>query len=327
MFIQDWATARWNRWITKRIPRAAEVTLNQQKLFIFPTHSGLALLGLLLVLLLIAINYENNLVYALVFLLATILVITVHVTFANLYSLTISGGTNTPVFSGDTGAVAIKLMARSRSRYDISFINGDRTHLQAEVLPNEPGALDIAVKPSVRGLFSLGRLRVESDYPFGLVRCWSWVDISQPLWVYPKPLQPPTLARQEASGNDLQTSPSQTGDDLYAFNAYRPGDPIKYIHWPSVARGAEPQVTVMADQLSDSSLIIDFDDYPGVDLETRLSWLCARVLSASDDNRHYSLALPSATLSSNSGDRHRDEALMMLAQFDQPSEEVNSGEK
>jgi hypothetical protein len=83
----------------------------------------------------------------------------------------------------------------------------------------------------------------------------------------------------------------------------------------------------MADQFSHSSLTIAFDDYPGVDLETRLSWLCARVLSASDDNRRYSLVLPSATLSSKSGDRHRDEALMMLAQFDLPSEQVDSDEK
>lgn len=320
MFIHDWATARWSQWIAKRIPRAAEITLSQKKLFIFPTRSGIALLGLLLVLLLIAINYENNLVYALVFLLATILVITVHVTFANLHSMTVAGGRNTPVFSGEAGAVVVKLMARNRTRYDISFINGDRSNLQPEVQPNELVSLDITVRPRERGLFSLGRLRVESDYPFGLVRCWSWIDISQPLWVYPKPLKPPELARQEANGNGLKTSPSQVGDDLYAFNSYRPGDPIKHIHWASVARGSEPQVTVMADPLNDSSLKIDFEDYPGVELETRLSWLCARVLAASDGNRRYSLVLPSATLSSNSGERHREKALMMLAQFDQSSE-------
>ena len=283
--------------------------------------------ALLLVLLLIAINYENNLVYALVFLLATVLVITVHVTFANLYNMTISGGRNTPVFAGETGAVAIKLSSRSRTRFDISFINGERAQLQAEVLPNAPGALDITVRPSERGLFSLGRLRVESDYPL------AWSDAGHGSMSVSrcgstsKPLQPPTLARQEASGSGLQTSPSQMGDDLYAFNAYRPGDPIKRIHWPSVARGAEPQVTVMADQSSDSSFTINFDDYPGIDLETRLSWLCARVLSASRDKQRYSLVLPSATLSPNSGDRHRDAALMMLAQFDRPSELVYSDEE
>ena len=326
MLIHDWATSRWNQWITRRIPRAAEITLNQRKLFIFPTRSGIALLALLLVLLLIAINYENNLVYALVFLLATVLVITIHITFANLHSMTISGGRNTPVFAGETGAVALKLMARQRTRYDISFIHGDRTNLQPEVQPNKSASLDLTVRPCDRGLFSLGRLRVESAYPFGLVRCWSWIDVSQPLWVYPKPLQPPTLAGHEASGNDQKTSPSQMGDDLYAFNSYRPGDPIKHIHWPSVARGNEPQVTVMAKRSGDGTLIIDFDDYPGVDLETRLSWLCARVLAASSENRSYSLVLPSATLGPNSGEQHRDKALSMLAQFDQPSESVENDE-
>jgi uncharacterized protein (DUF58 family) len=318
MDIHDWATSRWNHWIHKRIPRALETTLNQRQLFIFPTRAGMALVGLLLVLLLIAINYENNLVYGLVFLLATILVITVHVTFANLYRVTISGARNEPVFPGEYGAVAIKLVARSRPRYDISFITSHRSHLLPEVQENDPASLNITVKPDKRGLFSLGRLRVESDYPFGLVRCWSWVDISQPLWVYPKPLTPLTLAPQNAEGaSALVTSPSQRGDDLYAFNAYRPGDPIKHIHWPSVARGTEPQVTVMAAPSSDSSLTIDFDDYPGVDLEKRLSWLCSRVLVASRDNRSYSLVLPSARIGPNAGEHHRDEALMMLAQFDQ----------
>lgn len=318
MNIHDWATSRWNHWINKRIPRAVETTLNQRQLFIFPTRAGMALVGLLLVLLLIAINYENNLVYGLVFLLATVLVITVHVTFANLYRVTISGARNAPVFSGEYGAVAIKLVARSRPRYDISFITSNRSHVLPQVQPNEPASLEITVKPDKRGLFSLGRVRMESDYPFGLVRCWSWIDISQPLWVYPKPLTPSTFTPKNAEGaSDLATSSSQLGDDLYAFNAYRPGDPIKHIHWPSVARGTEPQVTVMAAPSSDSSLTIDFDDYPGVDLEKRLSWLCSRVLVASRDNRRYSLVLPSARIGPNAGERHRDEALMMLAQFDQ----------
>ena len=121
MLIHDWATSRWNQWITRRIPRAAEITLNQRKLFIFPTHSGIALLALLLVLLLIAINYENNLVYALVFLLATVLVITIHITFANLHSMTISGGRNTPVFAGETGAVALKLKPPIKRRRMCNF--------------------------------------------------------------------------------------------------------------------------------------------------------------------------------------------------------------
>jgi len=82
----------------------------------------------------------------------------------------------------------------------------------------------------------------------------------------------------------------------------------------------------MANRSGDGTLIIDFDDYPGVDLETRLSWLCARVLAANSENRSYSLVLRSATLGPNSGEQHRDKALSMLAQFDQPSESVENDE-
>lgn len=325
MVIRDWAIARWNQWITKRIPRTHVITLNQRQLFVFPTRSGIGLLGLLLVLLLIAINYENNLVYGLVFLLATILVITVHLTFANVYRISISGLRNDAVFAGKSGAVALKIEAGSYPRYDIAFISSDSSRALANIHPTESISVALPVTPDKRGLFSLGRVRVETDYPFGLIKCWSWVDVSEPLWVYPTPLTPPALMKPDTMSTcSSSPAPSQMGDDLFALNTYRPGDPIKHIHWPSVARGSEPQVTVMADQSSDSSLTIDFEDYPGIELETRLSWLCARILEASREHCHYSLILPSQTLGPNSGQRHRDEALMMLARFNQWSEQVTS---
>lgn len=320
MAIHNWARSRWNFWITKRIPPADAITLYQRQLFIFPTSSGLSLLGLLLILLLIAINYENNLVYGLVFLLATILVITVYLTFANLYRITIKGKRNTSVFAGHEGAIKFEVTARNHQRYEIGVIASDGQNLLPLVDPKEPSSVMIAVTPEHRGLFSLGRLRVTTDYPFGLVKCWTWIDVSQALWVYPRPVNPPFFPHSAlATQSGIPLSLSQFGEDLHSFKPYRPGDAVKNIHWSSIARGAEPQVKVMADASSSRALTISFNDYPGVDLETRLSWLCARVLAASDDHLSYSLVLPSATLGPSSGERHRDEALMMLAQFDQPS--------
>ena len=321
MAIRNWARSRWNFWITKRIPSADAITLYQRQLFVFPTSSGLSLLGLLLILLLIAINYENNLVYGLVFLLATILVITVHLTFANLYRITIKGMRNTSVFAGHAGAIEFEVTARNHRRYEICLITCDDQNLLPIVEPREPSSAMIAVTPEQRGLFALGRLKVATEYPFGLVRCWTWIDVSQALWVYPRPVNPPFFPRSALSTQSgTPLSPSQFGEDLHSFKPYRPGDAVKNIQWSSVARGAEPQVIVMADESSSKAITISFNDYPGVDLETRLSWLCARVLAASRDNLSYSLVLPSANIGPSSGERHRDEALMMLAQFDEPSE-------
>lgn len=320
MTLQNWANSRWNQWITRRIPRAQQITLRQRQLFIFPSRSGLALLVLLLVQLLIAINYENNLVYALVFLLATVLVITIHLTFANLYLITITGTQNTPIFLGESGAVQLKVTTRSHRRYDVHFKNGDTQALLQQIDPQDSAAVSITVTPTKRGLFTLGRLRVETEYPFGLLRCWSWIDVSKPLWVYPRPLTPPEISQSVDSAFDHSSIvSSQSGDDLYSFRPYRSGDPIKNIHWPSVARGGEPQITVMASNTGGGSPTLDFDDYPEVDVETRLSWLCTRVLAASRDNLTYGLKLPSMSLAPSSGAHHRDEALMMLAKFERNS--------
>ena len=78
-------------------------------------------LALLLVLLLVAINYQNNLIYGLVFLLATIFVIAIHLTFANLSGLVVRGGANTPVFLGDRASIAIDVVAKKRPRLSIKF--------------------------------------------------------------------------------------------------------------------------------------------------------------------------------------------------------------
>ena len=194
MTIHNWANSRWNQWITRRIPRAQQITLHQRQLFIFPSRSGLALLVLLLVQLLIAINYQNNLVYALVFLLATVWVITIHLTFANLYLITITGIQNTPIFLGESGAVQLKVTSRSHRRYDVHFKHGDTQALLQQIDPQDSAAVSITVTPTKRGLFTLGRLRVETEYPFGLLRCWSRIDVSKPLWVYPRPLTPPEIS-------------------------------------------------------------------------------------------------------------------------------------
>lgn len=80
---------RFQEWVNRRIPPARSVTLDQKRIFIFPSRVGF-FFGLTLVLmLLLSINYQNNMGYAVTFLLATLFVIAVLHTYANLSGLTI----------------------------------------------------------------------------------------------------------------------------------------------------------------------------------------------------------------------------------------------
>ena len=272
---------------------------------------------MLVVMLLIAINYQNNLVYGLVFLFGTILVVTVHLTFANLYGLSVSGLANTPVFLGQEGQIRLHLAAPQRRRMSIRLSAGSAQ--TSDNIDNHHRDIDtlIAVIPTKRGRFDVGRIRIETDYPFGLIRCWSWVDVAQPLWVYPHPKNPPdnpTVKPYEGTGTALQNATD--GADWISFRSYGDGDPIRQIHWGSVARGSDPQIRVMGRATSDETSVFDFDAYADVDIESRLSWLCFAILRAHSANLGFTLKLPSTTLGPASGSDHRDRALMALARFD-----------
>ena len=68
---------RWFAWVMRRIPPARELTLSQKNVFIMPSGGGFAFLLLLLALLIAGINYENNLVLALCFLLGGMFIVTI----------------------------------------------------------------------------------------------------------------------------------------------------------------------------------------------------------------------------------------------------------
>jgi hypothetical protein len=80
---------RFSRWLDRRIPPSRKLTLSQQSIFIFPTVTGFLFGGLIVLLILGAINYQNSLVYGVAFTLGSLFLVTILYTFRNLSGLTI----------------------------------------------------------------------------------------------------------------------------------------------------------------------------------------------------------------------------------------------
>ena len=94
---------RWHRWLGRRLPPAQSVTLDHRKLFVLPTMSGAAFLLVICLLWLLGTNYENNLVFALTFLLMGLFIILPVHTFANLSGLRLQLREARAAFAGDYG--------------------------------------------------------------------------------------------------------------------------------------------------------------------------------------------------------------------------------
>ena len=70
------AALRPGRWLARRYPVGQRVRLDRRKVLILPSRAGLGLGILLVFLLLLAINYQNSLAYALAFLLIALALVT-----------------------------------------------------------------------------------------------------------------------------------------------------------------------------------------------------------------------------------------------------------
>ena len=104
---------RFKKWVNRRIPPAREVTLDQKRIFIFPSRVGLFFFFCILVMLMTAINFESNLSYGLTFWLVTLFIIATLHTYANLSGVTIRAVRAAPPGTGSRSPVWRPWRARS----------------------------------------------------------------------------------------------------------------------------------------------------------------------------------------------------------------------
>jgi len=198
-----WRQLRWKRWLQRRIPPSSSVLLDQRRIFIIPSRTGAAFGGALILMLLAGINYQNSLAYGLTFFLMAVFVVAILHTYRNLAGLTLQAAGSAPVFVGEHAAFRIRLLSNQRTHQAIALS-----------WPPAPGqVLDVPAQAVVecqldlpalqRGWLRPQRLRVESQFPLGLLMAWSWVDLDQAALVYPRPLSG-SLPLSAGAGQDHQ---------------------------------------------------------------------------------------------------------------------------
>ncbi|MFN2327656.1 MAG: DUF58 domain-containing protein [Chromatocurvus sp.] len=314
---------RIERWLDRRIPAAPSVTLDRRRIFIFPSRVGFFFFAALLVMLVAAINYENNMSYALTFLLATLFVIAILHTYANLSGLTVQGGGGGSGFPGDLLPFPVQLMSGGQSRYALMIRWWDRSldhrDVRMDVPPGSTAEAQLYARAGQRGLFLPGRLCIESSYPLGLLRCWTWVDLGLAGIVYPSPQRHPDIHRGADAGPRGRMLPLPGDDEFYGLREYRKGDRPRQVYWKGLARGQSLQSKQYSTYASDDDWL-DWDSFPGVPTEQRLSYLCYQCLQLHGLRQQYGLRLPGLRLSPSTGAVHRDRVLTALALHGQTPE-------
>ncbi|MEM1143575.1 MAG: DUF58 domain-containing protein [Pseudomonadota bacterium] len=335
---------RTRRWLDKRIPRARSVTLDQRRVFIFPSATGFFFMLCLLIMLIASINYQNNMGYGLTFLLANIFVIAVVHSYANLAGLTLTAVAAEDAFAQQHAAFRIRATADSgrghysikigwaiakeekgRRRLGVGLFSSPsmRECQELDLDPGETEEREFHLQVGERGWYRPGRVHVESVYPLGLLRCWTWVDLDLCALVYPQPKAAPVQQTAGSAGEDGLQVAGHGDDEFAGVRDYRPGDSPKRVYWRGVAKGQEMQSKEFAAVMSDTRWL-DWDSFAGLNDEARLSALCHEVLSYHKRELSFGLRLPGKEISPASGDRQRRLVLRTLATYGKTSEEQAS---
>lgn len=310
-------TQRFNRWLETRIPPSRSITLSQRNIFIFPTKTGFAFAALLILLVLGAINYQASLVYGMAFLLGSLFLVTILYTFRNLSGLRLEITEQRPAFVGETLPFNIRVTRpRGVAREGVQLGWPGTVHQWAELYDSESSIVSVFVQAKRRGYLRPGRLLVETYFPLGLLRAWTWVDLNAAGLVYPKPIFGEFPNHHRSRRQDGTLMDPEGSEDFTDLRAYQPGDPIKHILWRSYAKSDELAVKNYASYV-EPRLWFDLDALPG-DLEERLSRLAGLALRATREEREFGAHIGPVEIAPNSGDVHLEAVLKELALFGEP---------
>ncbi len=306
---------RFRQWVNRRIPPAREITLDQRRIFIFPSRAGFFFGCSLLVMLVAAINFENNLSYGLTFLLATLFIVATLHTYANLSGLTIRALRAEPAFAGQQSDFHLMIeRTKQRDHYALHLKWPTSSETLISLVADDSVKVQLHMAVAHRGWFTPGRLLLESNYPLGLLRCWTWLDLDLHALVYPRPLASAELPGLATDTPDGAAAMVFGNDDFYGFRHYRRGDSPRQVHWKGLAKG-QGVLTKQYTAYADRSVWLDWDMFSGLGTEQRLSQLCYWVLEFDSHGDEYGLRLPGVTIEPALGEKHRDKVLQELALY------------
>ncbi len=315
---------RWHetfvRWALRvPVPERAPIVLTQRRVYVLPTRAGVAYATALIVILLGAMNYNLSLGHALVFLLAGLGVVTILHTFRNLAQIAISPGRSEPVFAGGNAQFALVLENRRLDpRTSLRLFIGDREPVELDIGARAAAAATLGVPAPRRGWLPMPRVTIETTWPLGLVRAWSYAVPELACLVYPAPAAkaPPLPWSGESTRGNVRDG--RGADDFSGLRDHQESDSPRHVAWKTVARQHDgPLLTKLFSGAAAQQLWLDWNELPeGIDIEQRLSILARWMLDAEAAGLAWGLRLRALRLAPDNGAAHLSLGLRALALHD-----------
>lgn len=319
----------FERWLSRRNPQQYEHQLTSRNIMIYPSRFGFTYLLFVVVLFLLATNYQNNIILLLSYLLASLFITVMLHSFYNITKLSFSSIAQQSGYANDTLYFPIYVKT-TKIHYDINafFSNRSLPTIASKIEQCQLGAniLTLTYKPTSRGQHQLGRVTVFSEYSLGFFVSKSILDFGHCALVYP---QPKTLnltkllggsQTKDNASNTHQTSNFKGNDDFFELKRFVIGESNSSIAWKQEAKG-RGRFSKHYHQYQSQLVWLSIIDMPGESVEMKLSYLSFLVSELTALNQEFGLALSSnvndksINIAPNTGVKHQQACLTALALY------------
>jgi len=293
-----------------KLPEALPIALHRRRIYVLPTRFGLAYSAVLLVMLLGALNYNNNPAMLLTCLIAAAGYQSVFQGFRALNGVALRALRAEICHAGESLHLTLAFDGATRARQGLKLsIEGIETVF--DLAPDRDGRVQVELPAPQRGWRTFGRMRLWSEYPFGLFHVWSWLNPEFGALVYPRlEANAPALP---VSGGDAETFPlRRSGDEFATLRNYHPTDPKRSVAWKASARH-DTLLVKEFEQRRGRETLLDFRALDGLDYEARIARLARWVTMAEAAQVRYALQLPDRRLPAGLGAEQRHACLRELA--------------
>jgi len=188
-------------------------------------------------------------------------------------------------------ALWLQLKAPQTS-HAISFIYNNTKLATIDEVTNIFTSVTLSLPITERGHYRPTRLKLLSQFPFGLVSVWSYMQLSDSFYVYPKQIKPNNsenninLITQGNAGINKQTNGI---DEFESLKVHQQGMNLNRISWKHYAKTQQLMVKEFVN-FNEQSPCYDFNQLQG-NTESRLSQLSYLITKAQNEQSTFNLKL------------------------------------
>jgi len=302
------------------MPAKNRYVLANANIFILPSKFGVSFLGFCLLLFILGTNYQNNLIVLFSYLLVSFFVTSMLTCFFNLYRLEVIQSEIAKGFAEKNINLPITIKTQ-KDRHDLHFEYLDNSPRIEKYIGIGSFQTSIPVYFETRGRKKLKRIKISTNYAFGLFTAWTQLDLNCEVIVYPVPIE----VSESGGAHHVKPEyvednlPSATNivsgtDDFHALSPYKTGEPLAHVSWKHLAKTGTWQTKHYTDSES-RQVWLSLNEMPSNRLETKLSMLCYLILEYEKHGEAFGVNLNGQIIEPHNGSEHIEHCLASLAVY------------